>query len=118
MNELPQIPGYLFEPSLSGFISTVLTFVLPLLAALVMRQSWGTGAKGLTLLTLSAVKVFLEAVIANMSAGVSFNVWVLFYGVVMNFMVAVAMYFGLLRGTTLQQAAMNSGNTDPTPLVD
>lgn len=112
MNELPSLPLYLFEPSLGGALSTVLTFVLPLFAALVMRQSWGTGLKGTTLLFLAAVKVFLEAVIANINSGVSFNVWVILYGVALNFLVAVAVHFGLLRGTALQQAAINSGNTD------
>lgn len=115
MNELPNLPGYLFEPSLGGLISTVLTFVLPLLAALAIRQSWGTGAKGTVLLGLSALKVFLEAVIANINAGVSFNVWVLLYGVALNFIVAVAIHFGLLRGTAVQQAAIRSGNSDPKP---
>lgn len=113
MNELPNLPGYLFDPSLGGIISTILTFILPLLAGLVIRQSWGTGVKGTALLGLSALKVFLEAVIANINAGVSFNVWTILYGAVLNFLVAVAVYFGLLRGTPIQQAAINSGNTDP-----
>jgi hypothetical protein len=110
MNELPNLPGYLFEPSLAGVLSTLLTFILPLVAALVMRQSWGTGAKGTTLLALAAVKVFLEAVIAFMNAGISFNPLVIFYGVALNFLVAVAIHFGLLRGTNIQQAAMRVGD--------
>lgn len=118
MNELPNLPGYLFEPSWPGVISTILTFVLPLLAAIVIRQSWGTGAKGLSLLLLASVKVFLEAVIANINAGVSFNVWVVLYGVALNFVIAVAMHFGLWRGTSVQQSLVNSGNTDrPEPAV-
>jgi hypothetical protein len=112
MNELPQLPLYLFEPSLGGVLSTVLTFLLPLVAALVIRQSWGTGLKGTALLAVAAVKVFLEAVIAHINSGVSFNVWVILYGVLLNFLVAVAVHFGLLRGTSIQQSAVNSGNTD------
>lgn len=112
MNELPNLPGYLFEPSLGGLISTIITFVLPLLAAIVIRQSWGTGLKGTVLLMLAGVKVFLEAVIAEMSAGVSFNVWVILYGALLNFGLAVAMHFGLWRSTNLQQSLINSGNTD------
>ena len=115
MNELPNLPLYLFEPTLGGALSTILTFVLPLLAALVIRQSWGTGAKGVTLLALASLKVFLEAVIANINEGVSFNVWVILYGVVINFGVAVASYFGLIKGTDIQQKAINSGNADPKP---
>ncbi len=114
MNELPNLPGYLFEPSLGGLISTVLTFLLPLLAAILMRQSWGTGLKGTVLLLLAAVKVFLEAWIAAINSGVNFNFTVVLYGVVLNFLVAVAMHFGLWRGTSVQQALMNSGNTDKT----
>ena len=112
MNELPELPGYLFEPSLAGVLSTVLTFVLPLIAALVMRQSWGTGLKGTTLLAVAALKVFLESVIANINAGESFNPYVILYGVALNFGVAVAFHFGLLRNTAIQRAAMNSGNVD------
>lgn len=114
MNELPDLPLYLFEPNASGLLSTILTFVLPLIAAVVMRQSWGTGIKGVTLLLVSSVKVFIEALIAHINSGVSFNPWVLLYGAVLNFLVAVAVYVGLLRGTTLQQAAINSGNKDRT----
>lgn len=121
MNELPNLPLYLFEPSLGGVLSTLLVFVLPLLAGLAIRQSWSTGVKGTVLLALAGVKVFLEAVVANVSANVDFNPWVILYGVLLNFLVAVAVHFGLLRGTAVQQAAIHSGNTDPAsrgePLV-
>jgi hypothetical protein len=113
MNELPELPTYLFEPSLAGLISTVLTFILPLIAGLLMRANWSAGAKGTTLLAVAAVKVFLENVAANLADGVAFNPWVLLYGVVLNFLVAVAVHFGLLRGTSIQRAAMASGNTGP-----
>ena len=112
MNELPDLPTYIFEPSAAGILSTLLTFVLPLLTALLAKQSWSATAKGVLLLFLSAVKVFLEALIAHMNAGVAYNPWVILYGVVFNFLVAVGIYFGLLRGSTVQNAFANSGNTD------
>lgn len=112
MNELPNLPTYLFEPSLAGVISTVLTFLLPLLAGLLSRASWSAPVKGTVLLVLSAVKVFLENVAANLANGTSFNPWVLLYGVVLNFLVAVGVYFGLLRGSSVQQAALRSGVSD------
>ena len=48
----PELPTYLFEPSLYGVLSTLLTVVLPLLAALLMRSTWSAFRKGLVLLGL------------------------------------------------------------------
>ena len=105
----PQLPTYLFAPNLAGVLSLVLTVVLPLGAALLMRQSWSAFRKGLVLLAMSAAKAFLEAWLAAVDAGTVFNFATTGYAIVVNFLIAVVFYFGLLRNTDIQLRAMNSG---------
>jgi hypothetical protein len=109
---LPELPTYLFAPTVGGILSLVLTIVLPLLAAVLMRQSWSTFRKGLVLLALAAVKTYAEGWLAAEDAGVALNHVEALYTVVINFGIAVAAYFGLLKGTAMQRAAINSGLTD------
>ncbi|MFG1780622.1 hypothetical protein ACGFIR_31525 [Micromonospora sp. NPDC049051] len=106
---LPELPTYLFTPNLAGLLSLALTILLPLSAALFMRQSWSAGPKGLVLLALAALKAFLEAWLAATEAGIAFNVVEVGYAVVMNFGIAVGAYVGLLKNTQLQQVAISSG---------
>jgi hypothetical protein len=106
---LPELPTYLFAPNLAGILSLALTVLLPLAAALFMRQSWSAGPKGLVLLALAAVKAFLEAWLAAVDTGISINLVELGYAVVVNFGIAVGAYFGLLRGTGAQRAAISGG---------
>jgi hypothetical protein len=106
---LPELPTYLFAPNLAGVLSLALTVLLPLAAALFMRQSWSAGPKGLVLLALAAAKAFLEAWLAATDAGVAFNAFDAGYAVVVNFGIAVGAYFGLLKNTRVQQSAISSG---------
>ncbi|MGK5674445.1 hypothetical protein ACSNOB_16585 [Micromonospora sp. URMC 106] len=106
---LPDLPTYLFAPNLAGVLSLALTILLPLAAALFMRQSWSAGPKGLVLLALAALKAFLEAWLGATEAGVAFDVAEVGYAVVVNFGIAVGAYFGLLRNTRVQQYAINGG---------
>ncbi len=106
--DIPQLPTYLFEPSLAGLISLVLTIGLPLLAAIFMKKKWDAGRKGLVLLALAAVKALIEA---WLQAGDAFA-FATFYAVLVNFLIAVAMHFGLLRGTWLQREAIKAGLKD------
>ncbi|MFG3706361.1 hypothetical protein ACGF7U_16755 [Micromonospora sp. NPDC047670] len=106
---LPDLPTYLFAPNLAGVLSLALTILLPLAAALFMRQSWSAGPKGLVLLALAALKAFLEAWLGAAEAGVAFDVADVGYAVVVNFGIAVGAYFGLLRNTRVQQYAINGG---------
>lgn len=106
---LPELPTYLFAPNLAGVLSLLLTFGLPLAAALFMRTTWSAMAKGLVLLGLAAVKTFLEAWLAAADVGVAFNWPTALYAVVVNFLLAVGFYFGLLRNTAVQQVAITSG---------
>lgn len=106
---LPDLPTYLFAPNLAGVLSLALTILLPLAAALFMRQSWSTGPKGLVLLALAALKAFLEAWLGATEAGVAFNVVEVGYAVVVNFGIAVAAYVGLLKNTAIQRSAIKGG---------
>ena len=106
---LPNLPTYLFAPNLAGVLSLILTVLLPLGAALLMKQSWSTSAKGLVLLALAAVKAFVEAWIGATDTGADFNVATAAYAVVVNFGIAVAAYFGLLRNTGVQRSAIEGG---------
>lgn len=106
---LPELPTYLFAPNLAGVLSLVLTFLLPLIAALFMRTSWSTARKGLVLLAVAALKAFLEAWLVAVEAGVGFNFAEVGYATLVNFGLAVVFYFGLLKNTGVQQAAINGG---------
>lgn len=110
----PTLPTYLFEPSLAGILSLALTVILPLLAALLMRSSWSAFNKGLILLLFATVKAFLEAWIGAVNSGEHFDLWRVLYADVINFGIAVAAYVGLLRGTSVQQSAIQSGLKDRT----
>lgn len=109
---LPELPTYLFAPNLAGFLSLALTVLLPLGAALLMRQSWSAFAKGAVLLALSAAKGFLEAWLGAVESGVTFDAAGVGYAILVNFGIAVLAYFGLLRDTAVQQAAIRSGVKD------
>jgi hypothetical protein len=105
----PQLPTYLFEPSLAGVLSLVITFLLPLLAALLMKSSWSTVAKAMVLLALATVKAFLEAWLGHVNSHEPFDLWRTLYADIVNFGLAVVFYFGILRGTATQQAALQGG---------
>lgn len=111
---LPELPTYLFAPNLAGFLSLILTVLLPLAAALLMKQSWSTTVKGLILLTLAAAKSFAEAWLVAVDTAVAFDFAAVGYAIVVNWGIAVAAYFGLLKGTAVQQSAIRSGVKDRT----
>lgn len=106
---LPELPTYLFEPTLAGVLSLVLTFVLPLIAALFMRANWSAWSKGLVLLGVAAVKTFLEAWAAAVAENLAFNFVTAAYAVLINFGLAVVFYVGLLKDTKIQRTAINGG---------
>jgi hypothetical protein len=106
---LPELPTYLFEPTLAGLLSLALTFVLPLVAALFMRASWSATSKGLVLLAVAAVKTFLEAWTAAVASDVAFNFVTTAYAVLINWGLAVVFFFGLLNRSKIQQAALHGG---------
>ncbi len=110
----PQLPTYVGEPSLAGLLSLAITFLLPLAAALLMRSSWSAFKRGLVLLALAAVKAYIEAWLGAITGEEAFNHVGALYSTLVQFGMAVAAYFGLLRHTTVQQAALHSGLKDRT----
>jgi hypothetical protein len=106
---LPELPTYLFAPTLAGVLSLLLTFGLPIIAALFMRTSWSAFRKGLVLLAVAAVKTFLEAWLIAVEANVGFNFADVSYAVLVNFGLAVVFYVGLLKGTAVQRSAIAGG---------
>lgn len=109
---VPTLPTYLFEPSLAGLLSLILTIILPLLAGLLMKSSWSAFQKGIVLLALATIKAFVEAWIGAVNSGEQFDLWRILYADLINFGVAVAAYVGLLKGTAVQQSAINAGVKD------
>lgn len=105
----PDLPTYIGVPSLAGLLSVILTIALPVLAALFMRVGWSSFAKGLVLLGFSAVKAVLEAWLLAEQAGAAFDVGAVCWGVCVQFALAVVAYFGLMRNTGIQQAAIDGG---------
>lgn len=105
----PELPTYTGVPSLAGILSLALTVLLPVLAALFMRVQWSPFRRGLVLLAFAAVKAFLEAWLISLDADVAFDFGRAAYAVVVQFLLAVVAYFGLLRGTAMQQQALYGG---------
>lgn len=103
--DLPVLPSYLFEPSLAGALSLVLAVLLPLVVGLITRPSTPSHWKGVALLAVAAVKSVIEAFLAG---GADFNFPLAIYTVAINFGIAVASYFGLLRGSPPSVHAQNS----------
>lgn len=105
----PTLPTYLFEPSLAGILSLLLTIVLPLLAALLMKSSWSPFQKGLVLLLFATVKAFIEAWVGANTSHEHFDFARVIYADLINFGIAVVAYVGLLKNTAVQQSAIASG---------
>lgn len=96
-DDLPNLPTYMFQPNLPGLISLALTIVLPLLVALLVKAGYAPWVKGLYLLALASVKTFLEAWLAAVNSGEPFAFYNVLYAVLINFGIAVAAHFGLLK---------------------
>jgi len=116
---IPDLPSYQFALSLAGLASFVLTVVLPLLVAYVAKPSWSPSVKGVLLLALASVKAVAEAVIVQ---GPAFHPGQVLYSVALNFGIAVVAYLGIIKGSTVHTALLNSGNIDapapvPVPVV-
>lgn len=107
--ELDDLPTYMVDMTWPGLLSFVLAAILPLIVAAVARASWSGTAKGLLLLLLSAVKAVIEAVMTHAYGGVSAVVMM----VAMNFLVAVGVHFGLLRGSAVQARLLALGSRTP-----
>lgn len=105
----PALPTYVGVPSWAGGLSLLVTAILPVVAGLFMRAHWSALAKGMVLLAFSAVKAFLEAWIAANDGHTVFQPGPAAYATVVQFALGVIAYFGIWRGTSVQQAALNGG---------
>lgn len=112
----PELPTYIGVPSLAGLLSLLVTVALPVIAALFMRVQWSAFTKGLVLLGISAVKAFAESWLVAENANESFNFGEVGYAVVVQFILAVVAYFGLLRDTKVQRSAINGGVVKSHPV--
>lgn len=105
--DLPVLPTFLFDlTNVRGWVSLVLTVLLPVLIGLLTRPSTPGHVKGLGLLALAGVKGVLEALVAG---GADFNLTTVVVTTGVNFGIAVLMYFGLFRGSPVMVKAQNSG---------
>ncbi len=104
---IPTLPMYLFDYSWAGIVSLLVAVVLPLVAALISKEAWSSTVKGLVLLLVAAVKSVAEAFLAGPG---TFDAPQVIYTVGINFGIAVLAYFGFLRGSSPQQAALQSLN--------
>lgn len=111
----PELPTYVGAPNLAGLLSLAITILLPLLAALFMRASWTPFRKGLALFAVAAVKAFLEAWLGAVNTDSAFNFVEAGYSTLVQFVLAVAFYVGLLKRTAVQQAALHGGPVNDHP---
>jgi len=112
---LPELPTYLTQMNLTGFLSLIITMVLPLVAAFFIKQSWAKPAKFFILVIIAGIKAVLEAWLASTQNHVHFSVGPVLYVTGLNVVLAIVTYVGLLKGTSVQQAAITSGPVKDTP---
>ncbi len=111
----PELPTYVGEPTLGGLLSLLVTVFLPIVAALFMRSSWSAFRKGLVLLVLAALKAYAEAWLGAVNHDEAFNFVGAAYSTLVQFVLAVVAYVGLLRHTAAQQAALAGGPVNDKP---
>ncbi len=105
----PELPTYVGEPTLAGLLSLIVTVLLPIIAALFMRSSWSAFRKGLVLFVLAAIKAYVEAWLGAVNSDQDFNFVYAAYSTVVQFILAVVAYVGLLKNTAVQRSALAGG---------
>lgn len=109
VNEIPTLPVYGFDPmSITGLLSLVIAVVLPLLVGLMTKRSWGSGTKATLLLVFAAVKSFIEAWLDAANTSQPFLWTAVAVTILTNFMIAVAVHFGLWKPWGTADAAQRS----------
>ena len=114
----PTLPTYVGAPTLGGLLSLAVTVLLPIIAALFMRSSWSAFQKGVVLFALAAVKAYLEAWLGAVNHDEAFNFVAAAYSTVVQFVLAVVAYTGLLKRTAPQQAALRGGPINDKRTID
>lgn len=101
---------YTFQPDLGGVLGLLVTIVLPIIVGLVTKRSTSATFKSLFLLFLAYVSAFLSAWLAAANKGVDFDILVVLYNGVINFVIAIAVHFGLWKPTGATDKAQDSLN--------
>lgn len=91
---LPDLPGYVIDPSWKGLVSLALTLLLPVLVGLLATRSWSAAAKGALLVVLAGVKAVAEAALAG-ELGTA-----VLYSIGANVLIAVVVHLGFYRAQT------------------
>ena len=113
----PELPTYVGEPTLGGLLSLAVTVLLPIVAALFMKSRWSAFRKGLILFVLAAVKAFLEAWLGAVNNDEVFNFVAAGCSTLVQFVLAVVAYVGLLKNTAVQQTALAGGPINDRNIV-
>lgn len=121
VTDVPDLPVYGFRPDLGGVLGAIIMVGLPILVGLLTTRKVSPVAQGVLLLALAAVKVVLEAWLQSINTHVPFEFAPILYTVLINFIIAVAVHFGLYKpstnsGASVANWAANNGvkssNTD------
>jgi peptidoglycan/LPS O-acetylase OafA/YrhL len=100
-----------FQPGWTGFVSFVLSIVLPAVVALVTKESWSGTVKSFVLLGLAAVKSVAEAFVLNGRVDVT-TLTAIGY----TFAIGVIGYV-VIKGTPLHAALVDNGVRDSNPFA-
>lgn len=96
-------------------IGLLVSTVLPILTGLVTTRLTSGGIKAVVLAVLSAVTGMLTELAAAMTAGAAYDLGTGLILALAAFLVAVAMYFGLWKPTTVTAKAQNVLVKDKQP---
>lgn len=110
--QLPELPAYGFTPTLGSLLSLVITVLLPVLVGLLTKQSWSSGLKAVLLLVLAAVNAILTSALEAANTGVDWEFIPVVYTIAINFLIAVAMHFGLWKPTGTSAAVQRVAVAD------
>jgi hypothetical protein len=105
---MPELPVYGFAPDLGGLLGLLITVGLPILVGLVTTRSTSPAAKAVLLLLLTALKSVLEAWLQAENTAVALDPVPVIYTTAINFVIAVAVHFGLYRPTGATAAAQDT----------
>lgn len=99
MDNLPELPVYMFQPNIGGLFSMIITLLLPLAVAIITTRVTSSRVKGVLLLIVVVIKTTVEALISNGNDYINFA-WIPFLmNMALNFGLAVMMHFGLWKPT-------------------
>jgi uncharacterized membrane protein len=105
----PNVPIFAFQPNLAGVLSLVATVVLPLLVGLVTRSRTSAHVKAVLLLVLSALLTVVEAWQLSVDKHAPFHWQQFVINLIVSFVIAVAVHFGLWKPTGAAGATQRVG---------